>query len=128
MQSAILIKLPERFGSKEAKKLRQELNRKLSSDIPSLVVDLSRVRQIDLAGLEGLLNCMETVAKNDGTLQLGEISPEAATILELTRVDKLLQKFPVTEVPATFQHEEVLAETSEENVGEKIVQAQPVAA
>lgn len=128
MQSAILIKLPERFGSKEAKKLRQELSRKLSNDVPNLVVDLSRVRQIDLAGLEGLLNCMETVANNDGTLQLGEISPEAATLLELTRIDKLLQKFPVAEVPATFEREEVLAETSEENVAEKIVQPQPVAA
>lgn len=129
MQSAILVKLPEFFGGKEARKLGHELTGKISNDIPNVVVDLSRVRQIDLAGLDGLLNCMETVANNDGTLQLGEISPEAATILELTKMDKLFQKFPAIEVPTTFAHqEEVVAETSAELVGEKIVQPQPVAA
>jgi anti-anti-sigma factor len=129
MQSAILIKLPEKFGGKEAKTLGRELRAKVSHNIPNVVVDLSRVRQIDLGGLEGLLDCMETVSKNDGTLQLGEISPEAATILELTRMDKLFQKFPAIEVPTTFEHEqEVVAETSEETVGEQLVQPQTVAA
>jgi anti-anti-sigma factor len=129
MQSAILIKLPETFGNNEAKKLGRELRNKISNDIPNIVVDLSRVRQIDLAGLEGLLDCMQTVANNDGTLQLGEISPEAATILELTRMDKLFQKFPAIEVPATFEREEeVVAESTDEAVGKKIVQPQPVAA
>jgi len=129
MQSAILIKLPPRFSGKEAKKLGEELRTKIAHDVPNIVVDLSRVRQIDLAGLEGLLDCMETVANNDGTLQLGEISPEAATILELTKMDKLFQKFPAIEVPSTFEDEqEVVTETSEEEVAKKIVQPQPVAA
>jgi anti-anti-sigma factor len=129
MQSAILIKLPETFGSMEAKKLGRELKNKMSSHIANVVVDLSRVRQIDLAGLDGLLDCMEAVANNDGALQLGEISPEAATILELTRMDKLFQRFPGFEVPATFApEEEVVAESSMGAAGEKIVQPQPVAA
>jgi anti-sigma B factor antagonist len=130
MQSAILIKLPERFGGSEAKRLGQELRKKISNEIPNIVVDLSRVRQIDLAGLEGLLDCMETVAKNDGTLQIGEISPEAATILELTRMDKLFQKFPAIEMPATFEREEEVAAepAADASTVEKIVQPQPVAA
>jgi len=128
-QSAILIKLPEKFGADEAKKLGRELKNKISHHALNVVVDLARVRQIDLAGLDGLLDCMELVAKNDGALQLGEISPEAATILELTKMDGVFQKFPALEAPTTFEREEeVVAESGEETVPEKIVQPQPVAA
>jgi anti-sigma B factor antagonist len=126
-QSAIMIKLPEAFGSKEARQLGRELKDRIVAGGPSVVVDLSRVRQIDLAGLEGLLDCMETIAIHDGALQLGEISPEAATILELTRMDKLFQKFPAFEVADTFTAAEELASESAE-VAQNISQAQPVAA
>jgi anti-anti-sigma factor len=127
-QSAIVIKLPETFGGKEAKKLNREMKNRILSETPNVVVDLSRVRQIDLAGLEGLLDCMEAVARNDGALELGEISPEAATILELTKMDRLFHKFPAIDRAATFATEEELAAESEELTAEKIVQPQPVAA
>lgn len=128
MQSAILIKLPENFGSKEAKRLERELNSRILNGVPSVVVDLSRVRQIDLAGLEGLLDCMETIARNDGALKLGEISSEAAAFLELTRMDRLFQKFPTVEAGATFAAQEELAPETAEVAEQKIAQPQPVAA
>ena len=46
--SAIMVKLPEVFGVKEARKLRQELKSKLTVERPSVVVDLSRVKKIGL--------------------------------------------------------------------------------
>lgn len=92
--SAIMVRLPEIFGAKEARKLRRELKKKIGDDVPCVVVDLSRVKKIDLAGIEGLLACMEQVARRDGSVQLGAISPEAATILELTRMNTLISKFP----------------------------------
>ena len=92
--SAIMIKLPEVFGVKEARKLRRELKNKLTSERPCVVVDLSRVKKIGLRGLEGLLGCMDEIARQDGSLQLGGMSPEAETMLELTRMSGLFQKFP----------------------------------
>ena len=124
-QSAIMIKLPETFGGKEARRLGRELKTKMSN-APRIVVDFSRVREMDLAGLEGLLHCMETVAKNDGALQLGEMSPEAAIFLELTRMDQLFNKFPVFDASASFTSE--LASESEDVAADKVVQAQPLAA
>jgi anti-anti-sigma regulatory factor len=124
-QSAIMIKLPEAFGGKEARRLGRELKNRMSNQ-PRIVVDFSRVREMDLAGLEGLLDCMETVAKNDGALQLGEMSPEAAVFLELTRMDQLFNKFPVFDASASFTSE--LAGESEDVAADKVVQAQPVAA
>ena len=123
--SAIMIKLPEAFGGKEARRLGRELKNRMSN-APRIVVDFSRVREMDLAGLEGLLDCMETVAKNDGALQLGEMSPEAATFLELTRMDHLFNRFPVFDASASFTSE--LASENEDVAADKVAQAQPVAA
>jgi len=124
--SAIMIKLPEVFGRKEARKLGRELKDKISTDSPCVVVDLSRVKKIDLAGLEGLLNCMDEVARHDGAIQVGGVSPEAATLLELTRMDRLFHKFPSfpTETPAFALTEA----TTEEATSGGVVQPQPVAA
>jgi hypothetical protein len=73
-----------------------------------------------------LLDCIETVAKNDGALQLGEMSPEAAIFLELTRMDQLFNKFPVFDASESFASE--LASESEDVAADKVVQAQPLAA
>jgi anti-anti-sigma regulatory factor len=124
-QSAIMIKLPEAFGGKEARRLGRELKNRMSN-APRIVVDFSRVREMDLAGLEGLLDCMETVAKNDGAFQLGEMSPEAEIFLELTRMDQLFNRFPVFDASASFTSD--LASESEDVAADKVVQAQPVAA
>jgi ABC-type transporter Mla MlaB component len=126
--SAIMIKLPEVFGVKEARKLRRELKNKLTSERPCVVVDLSRVKKIDLGGLEGLLNCMEEVAKQDGSLELGGMSPEAQTMLELTRMSGLFQRFPAahpSQAPVLVP--ETVAEAEQAPVTTS-VQPQPVAA
>jgi len=127
-QSAIMIKLPEAFGAKEASRLGRELKNRMSTETPHVVVDFSRVRQMNLAGLEGLLDCMETVARNDGALQLGEMSPEAAIFLELTRMDRLFNKFPVFDAAAGFTAEQELASETEDVASEKVGQPQPVTA
>jgi anti-anti-sigma regulatory factor len=125
--SAIMINLPECFGAKEARKLGRELKRKITTGTPCVVVDLSRVKKIDVRGLEGLLACMQEIARHDGALQLGGISPEAAIILELTRMDRLFQKFPT--FPADVPSFALSPETSGEEVrSEGAVQPQPVAA
>ena len=98
--SAIVIQLSEVFGKKEARKLRRELKNLLASDRPTVVLDLSRVKSMDSKGIEALLRCMEQVATKDGALRIGGMSPEAATLLELTRIDRLLANFPGFSVEA----------------------------
>jgi anti-anti-sigma regulatory factor len=48
---------------------------------------------MDSAGLDALLHCLGEVAQRDGTILLGEVSAEAVTVLELTRMDRLLEMF-----------------------------------
>lgn len=127
--STIIVKLPEVFGAKAARKLGRELKSKFTNSNPHVVLDLSRVKKIDSKGLEGLLSCMEEVAKQDGAVQFGRVSPEAATMLELTRMDRLFDKFPSfpVEAPAFALAPEAVAEESQTTEAKGSVQV-PVAA
>jgi anti-sigma B factor antagonist len=93
MSAAVVVKLPETLDAKQGRRLERELRTRLGVGSPQLILDLSRVKNIDLSGLQGLLTCLEEVAKQDGGLQLCGVSPEVATLLELTRIDRLMQKF-----------------------------------
>jgi len=99
--SAMLIRLSERFSRYEARTLAAELESRLLKDQPCLIVDFSRVKQIDSAGLNMLLACMVKIARHDGAVQLGEVSPEAAIMLELTRMDSIFDLFPRISEDAT---------------------------
>src|SRR5207237_997904 len=50
MQSAIVVKLPEKFNAAGARRLKQELSTKINNGIPRVVIDLSQVKNIDLRG------------------------------------------------------------------------------
>jgi anti-anti-sigma factor len=125
--SALLIRLPQRFNHVEARVLSSELESSLTRNQPSLIIDFSNVKQIDGAGLEMLLQYMVKIAKEDGAVQVGDISPEAATILEMTGMDRILELFPrIAEDISTVR---VLpAHVSPEKQAEDEVEEQPQAA
>lgn len=125
--STIVVKLPEFLGARAARKLRRELKNKLTKSNLQVVLDLSRVKNIDLKGLEALLTCMAEVARRDGAVQFAGVSPEAATLLELTRMDRLFEKFPsfAAEAPPFALAAEVSEEAEVQTEGSV---AQPVAA
>ena len=82
---AIMINLPESLGAKEARKLVRELKTKIKMEPSYVILDLSRVKEMDSVGLDGLLVCTQEIARHDCAIQLRAISPEAATFLELAR-------------------------------------------
>jgi anti-anti-sigma factor len=130
--SALLIRLPERFRVNEARALSAELDRRLACDQPCLIVDFSKVKQIDTAGLNMLLECMVKIARQDGAVQVGDISPQAATMLELTRMDRVLGMFPrISEDTATIRVVPARVRADEEEPEEEQAQTeepQPLAA
>jgi anti-sigma B factor antagonist len=125
--SNILVSLPERFTAKEARRLTREFEGQVSKEHSSVVVDLSKVRDMDRAGLDSLVQCMADVVEHDGAIQLAGVSPEAATILELTQLDRIFSMFPRYEEERLpeFSYELVRSEiNSQVHAGER----QPVAA
>jgi anti-anti-sigma factor len=95
----MIIKLPENLTQKNARELRQSLSSIPASECATIVFDFSQVREMDNAAVELLLQCMNQIAQNDGTVRISGMSAEAAIFLELTRMDSVFAIFegrPVT--------------------------------
>jgi anti-anti-sigma factor len=87
------MQLPEQLTNGFVKPFWAELQPLLESDRPRLVLDCSQIRQIDSAGVEMLLQCMEEAMKRDGDVKLAALSPQSEVILELMRVGRLFETF-----------------------------------
>ena len=116
MGPVIVMQLPEQLKRQEVGPFLEELHPLLESDRPRLVLDCSQVRHMDSAGVEMLLHCMQETMKRDGDLKLAAISPEAAVILELMRVDRLFEIFNTPdEAVQSFQGLPVLSAPQSES-------------
>ena len=103
-EAVTYVRIPKRLDARETRAFLRELKAELNPDHPCMVVDLSQVEQMDTAGLDMLLQCMLEVSKRDGSVKLAGISPEAATVLELTRMDQIFEMFPtVSEAASSFK-------------------------
>ncbi|SRR5258706_8909840 len=100
----VVKQLPERVTLSQAREILLELVPVLESDRPCLVFDFSEVVQIDSAGIEMMLRCMEETMKRNGDLKLAALSPQVAVILELTRVDRLFEIFATSSDAAESFH------------------------
>jgi len=87
------MQLPKRLNLTEAREFLPEVMAVLKNDRPHIVFDFSEVAQIDSAGVEMLLKCLERAMGLDGDLKLAALTPQASVILELTRVDRLFEIF-----------------------------------
>ena len=87
----VVKRLPERLNLKQARQFFREVQPFLRADRPQIVFDLSQVKQIDAAGVDMLLQCVDAAMKRDGDVKLASVSAEAGVILELTRTDRLFE-------------------------------------
>jgi anti-anti-sigma factor len=88
----VLVKrVPEHMNQREAQRFLADVRPLLTADRPQLVFDLSQVRQLDVAGIEVLMQCMSMAMRKDGDLKLASLSDHAAVVLELTRTDRLFE-------------------------------------
>ena len=87
----VVKRIPERFNLKQARTFLAEVRPFLNADRPQIVFDMSQVKQIDAAGVDILLQCMNEAMKRDGDLKLASLSAQSSVVLELTRTDRLFE-------------------------------------
>ena len=87
----VVKRMPERMTLPQARAFLREVQPFLNADRPQLVFDLSTVRQMDSAGVEMLLRCMDRAMHRDGDVKLAALSPQAAVVLELSRAARLFE-------------------------------------
>jgi anti-sigma B factor antagonist len=85
--------LPEKLSVKQGRSFFREIEPQLQANRPRIVLDCSKVRQLDSAGIHVLLHVLEEAMKRNGDVKLASIPPAAAAILELTRVGRLFETF-----------------------------------
>ena len=83
--------LPETVDMKRGRLFFRELENRINIDRPCVVLDCSRVRQMDRSAIHMLLCCLEEAMKRDGDVKLAAISSSARETLEMTRVDRLFE-------------------------------------
>jgi anti-sigma B factor antagonist len=100
----IVMELPEQLNGTDGKTFLRDLKPLLEVDRPRVVLDCSQVQYIDSVGIDMLLHCMDETMKRDGDLKLAALSPSAAAILELMRVDRLFEVFETADEAARSFH------------------------
>ena len=85
--------LPEKFSVAQGRAFFRELESCLNSDRPRIVLDGSRLQELDSAGIHVLLRCLEEAMKRNGDVKLAALPARAAATLELTGVHRLFESF-----------------------------------
>jgi anti-anti-sigma factor len=92
--STVTVKqLPETLNVKYVRTFIGELE---NVDRPRIVLDCSKIRQMDRSGSLLLLWCLEEAMKSNGDVKLAEVPNGARAILECTGVDRLFEIFNTT--------------------------------
>ncbi len=97
IRPVLVMQLPPRLNLTQAREFLPEVKAVLDEDRPRVVFDFSEVQQIDSAGIEMLLQCLDSIMELDGDLKLASVTPQAAVILQLTRADRLFEIFPTVD-------------------------------
>lgn len=63
----------------------------MNTDRPCVVLDCSKVQEMDRFAIHMLLCCLEEAIKRDGDVKLAAVPLPAREVLELTRVDRLFE-------------------------------------
>jgi anti-sigma B factor antagonist len=93
----IVKQLPEKLSVEQGCIFFREVEPSLKGQRPRVVLDCSKVRQLDSTGIQVLFQCLEEAMKRNGDVKLAAVSPAAAAILKLTRVDHLFEAFDDTD-------------------------------
>lgn len=88
--------MPEKLSLTHGRGFFREVEPYLQADRPRVVLDCSRVRHLDSAGIHVLLRVLEEAMKRNGDVKLASVPPGAAAMLRLTRVGRLFEVFDNT--------------------------------
>ena len=96
-EAVTVMEVPARLNHVDAQTFLGELQPLLQSDRARIVLDCSKGRYVDSAGLEVLSRCVQEAMRRDGDLKLAAVSPASRVILELILADRLFETFETTE-------------------------------
>lgn len=85
------------LNASEMVKIKNRLARLLKKNHKNLLLDLSRAKKVELAGLGILVDRLMKVREVKGDIRLFNLSPEVQKALEIVGVSGLMESFPSEE-------------------------------
>lgn len=85
--------VPEITSEHQGRRFLGRIQDRMSERRPGLVLDCSRLNQLDKPMLDLLLSCLEEAMKRNGDARLSAVSPSARAMLKLIGADRLFQIF-----------------------------------
>lgn len=96
--------LPEHLDAANQSALYRELESCINVDRPAVVLDCSRLRDLDSLTIHFLLCCLEEAIKRNGDVRLAELRPEVGHMFRTTGMCELFQTFDdVSEAVQSYQ-------------------------
>ena len=96
--SPILITFPDCATPAACRSFLREFETLLSQSYrPQIVFDMSRISQLNAAGIDLMLKCIMRTTSHDGELKLAAASAETDLILELTQLNDVVEVFASVE-------------------------------
>jgi anti-anti-sigma factor len=96
MRAVSVHEVPENMTPARERVFLRELQNYVETERPRLVLDCSRVRQMDNATLHLLLCCLEEAMKRNGDVKLAAVRPEAQATLQFAGVSRLFEVYATT--------------------------------
>jgi anti-sigma B factor antagonist len=74
--------------------IAQEVEHLLGRNENRLIFDLSKVTFLDSGGLGEIVKCFSKLKKSGGSLRLAGVQGMIATVIKITKVDKVIEIYP----------------------------------
>ena len=92
--------LPETLNGNQGRLFLRELKSSMITDRPGIVLDCSKLCQLDKGAVLVLLGCLEAAIKRNGDIKLAAVPVGARALLKLTRADRVFEMFDTNEEAA----------------------------
>jgi anti-anti-sigma factor len=93
MHAVAVKQLPEKLNAKQGRHFFNEMEIWINVDRPRIVLDCSRVHQMDRSAIHLLLCCLEEAMKRNGDVKLAGVPQSAKASLAQTGLGRLFEVF-----------------------------------
>jgi anti-anti-sigma factor len=100
----VLVQIPEALNAQQERIFLSELESRLNTSRPRIVLDCSKLRRMDKAAIHLLLCCLEETLKRNGDVKLAALPNGASTIFALSGLEGLFEVFDtISDATNSFQ-------------------------
>lgn len=90
-QGVTIIETEQRLDSLVGPKLKDVVKDLTANEGVQIIVDMKETQFIDSSGVGGLLSSLKLVMKSQGDIKIARPTPQALTLLRLTRLHRVFQ-------------------------------------